>query len=131
MKRLSPTLKVRLWLETEDGMILGMGRARLLDEVARHGSLNKAAKELGMSYRAAWGRLKKTESLLGEPLVEKGGVRQGFVLTPLGRELVDRFRAWHDDVERYALARAAEAFPWAVHGYAGPVPAAAPEDAHP
>ena len=104
--------RLHMWLETGDGMLLGLGRIQLLELVEELGSLNKAAAAMGMSYRAAWGRMKQTETVIGEPLVERSGPKKGFQLTPLGHEIVRLFRAWHHDVEVFALARAREIFPW-------------------
>lgn len=42
---------------------------RLLSAVIEGGSIRHAAQSLGVSYRHAWGSLKKWEALLGEPLV--------------------------------------------------------------
>jgi molybdate transport system regulatory protein len=114
---IEPTLRLRLWLETEEGMLLGLGRAMLLVKVAELGSLNKAAKAMGMSYRAAWGRLKATEERLGRSVVEGGGGRKGFVLNAYGQKLAESFKAWQDEVEAFALERAQERFPWAVHAH--------------
>lgn len=123
---LRPRLRLHLWLEAEGGMVLGLGRAMLLAKVQELGSLNKAAKALGMSYRAAWGRLKKTEELLGQPLVVNAGGRSGFSLTPLGLSLVESFRRWHEDVERHALETSRERFPFEVRPFAGSDPFDAP-----
>ncbi len=119
---LRPRLRLHLWLEVNGGMVLGLGRAMLLAKVHELGSLNKAAKALGMSYRAAWGRLKKTEELLGQPLVASAGGRSGFSLTPLGLRLVESFQRWHEDVERYALETSRERFPFEAQPFAGPAP---------
>lgn len=119
---LRPRLRLHLWLEVEGGMVLGLGRAMLLAKVHELGSLNKAAKALGMSYRAAWGRLKKTEDLLGRPLVTSSGGRSGFSLTPLGLSLVESFQRWHEDVERHALETSRGRFPFEVRPFAGPAP---------
>jgi hypothetical protein len=43
----------------------------------RLGSLNRAAKALGLYYRAAWGRIKQSEEIMGEALVEAGEGAQG------------------------------------------------------
>lgn len=110
-------LRLHTWLEVPEGMLLGLGRAELLMRIEETGSLNKAAQVMGMSYRAAWGRLKASEAIVGEPLVEKTPGNKGFVLTDLGRRLTKDFKAWHDDVERYALARARETFPWPVEPF--------------
>jgi molybdate transport system regulatory protein len=119
---LQPRMRLHLWLEVEGGMVLGLGRAMLLAKVHELGSLNKAAKAMGMSYRAAWGRLKKTEDLLGLPLVVSSGGRSGFTLTPLGESLVKSFQRWHEDVERYALETSHGLFPFEVRPFGGPEP---------
>ncbi len=70
----------------------------LLESVDRLGSLNAAAKELGMSYRAAWGKIKATEKALGLKLLEvttggKGG--GGAALTTDARELVSKYKKYN------------------------------------
>lgn len=114
-------LRVHLWMEREGGMFFGLGRVQLLELVDRLGSLNKAAKAVGMSYRAAWGRIKASEERLGVPLLAEAGGRRGYVLTPLARKLMTDFMAWHADVEAYALKRAQDAFPWPVRPFEEPV----------
>ena len=114
MVTVNPTLRLHLWLETPGGMLLGLGRAELLLRIHETGSLNQAAKAMSMSYRAAWGRLKASEAIAGEPLVEKSTGHRGFVLTELGTNLARAFKQWHADVEAYALKRAGEAFPWPI-----------------
>lgn len=117
MREIKAVQRLHLWLETKDGMLLGLGRIQLLELVEELGSLNKAASAMGMSYRAAWGRMKQTETVIGEPLVERSGPKKGFRLTPLGHELVRQFRAWHQDVERFAVTRARELFAWSTAPY--------------
>jgi molybdate transport system regulatory protein len=89
-------VKVKTWVEDENGqMIFGPGRMRILEAVGRNGSILAAAKELGMSYRAVWGKIKASEESLGQPLVTKhiGGPHGGgSELTPFGQALVDSFR---------------------------------------
>lgn len=98
---------LQLWLEDERGEGFGRGRVQLLRLIEERGSLSKAAKELGMSYRGAWGKLKKAERIAGVALVEASGTkRDGYSLTAEGRELVSRFQQWYADVERYAEERA-------------------------
>lgn len=114
-----PILRVHLWLESEaGGMVFGLGRIHLLQQVRKLGSLNKAAKALGMSYRAAWGRIKSTEDALGEPLLSQASGRKGYQLTPLAEGLLRDFAAWHDKVEAYALKLARERLPWDVRAFA-------------
>ena len=116
----APTLRVHLWLESGGGMLFGLGRVQLLALVESLGSLNKAAKALGMSYRAAWGRIKRTEEALGEALLAKASGRKGYELTPLAVTLLKDFALWHQEVEAYALERAKVRLPWNVKPFAGP-----------
>ena len=115
----APVLRVHLWLETEGHMLFGLGRIQLLEQVERLGSLNQAAKALGMSYRAAWGRIKSTEEALGEPLLAKASGRKGYELTPLAVTLLNDFALWHQEVEAFALIKAKERLPWNVQPYSG------------
>ena len=114
MDTLNPTLRMHLWLETPSGMLMGLGRAELLLRIRETGSLNQAAKSMGMSYRAAWGRVKTSEAIAGEALVGKASGSRGFVLTALGERLALAFRDWHNEVEAFALKKAGQAFPWPV-----------------
>lgn len=105
------SVHLQLWLEDGQGEGFGRGRVQLLRLIEERGSLSKAAKELGMSYRGAWGKLKKAERIAGVALVEASGTkRDGYSLTAEGRELVERFQQWYADVERYAEERARELF---------------------
>lgn len=100
-------LRLRVWIEQDEGIYIGIGSTLLLQRIEKLGSLKKAAEELGMSYRRAWGKLKKTEARVGKPLVEmKKGQGQRFSLTPLGKDLMEKFLHFYLDVERYALERA-------------------------
>ncbi len=115
---LKTTIRLHLWLETGDTMVFGMGRVQLLDLIEAHGSLRKAASELGMSYRAAWCKLRATEQALGVRLVEaRERKRDGVRLTPEGQLFREMFRRWFDEVENCALTKAERLFPWPVAGF--------------
>ena len=46
-------LRSKLWIEDGEGkVVFGLGRYRILDAIERLGSLQAAAKDLRMSYRA-------------------------------------------------------------------------------
>lgn len=114
----APTMRLHLWLETADGLFFGIGRAQLLAKVSRYGSLKKAADELGMSYRAAWGKIKKTEAVVGAKLVVRSGnKRDGYQLTEFGRTLLDSFSNWYREMEKLALLEARKLFPWPVASF--------------
>lgn len=108
----SAVVRMHLWLESSDGVLFGMGRLLLLREINACGSLTAAAANLGMSYRGAWGKIKKTEELLGEKLIERKGCRRsGYRLTPFGENLSERFDEWFHAVERYALKKGNDLLP--------------------
>ncbi len=118
MDRHHPTVRMKLWLQDGEEVFFGTGRVLLLDLIEEHGSLKEAASALGMSYRAAWGKLKATEQALGAKLVEtKGSKRKGCRLTKQGKMLRDMFREWFDSVEQDALERAKSIFPWQIQSF--------------
>lgn len=120
MERRKPTVRLHLWLEDDDATIFGSGRVFLLDLIEEYGSLRKAARTLGMSYRAAWGKLHASEEMLGMKLIENSGNRRdGCHLTPEGRRLRDMFKLWFAMVEEIALEQADNIFPWNVRSYDG------------
>lgn len=90
------TVKSKIWIEDEDGaVVFGGGRLRILSAIEEHGSILAAAKVLGMSYRAMWGKIKATEERLGQPLLVKrtGGAHGGgSEITSFAHALVERFR---------------------------------------
>jgi len=105
----APHIYLKLWLQHENKILLGLGRAKLLKKIEELGSLKKAAESFGMSYRAAWGRIKRTEEAMGFTLLTAADTkREGCRLSPAGREAVDAFLVWYEDVYAYALQRASE-----------------------
>ena len=99
-RKMEPRFKI--WIEKEDGVVFAEGRKLLLEAVDELGSLNAAAKKLGMSYRAAWGKIKATEARLGTKLLEtsaggRGG--GGAKLTRDARELLKRYNRYKTRVK--------------------------------
>lgn len=96
-------VRTKIWLETDDGLpVLGDGRLGILEAIARTGSLSAAARELGMSYRALWGKVRSAEERLGVPLVRgfAGGEHHGgSSLTAEAVALVAAFTALRDKAE--------------------------------
>jgi len=96
-------IRSKIWIEDENGKVLfGPGRLKILEAVVRHGSIHAAAKELEMSYRAVWGKIKNTEDLLGKPLLIRqiGGTSGGgSELTPLCKNLIEKFSSLQEHVE--------------------------------
>lgn len=98
---LDPNFK--LWLEKEEESVAGEGRIKLLEAIEKEGSLNKAAKSMDMSYRHAWGIIKKLEERLGFDVVKslKGGKGGGgTVLTEEGQEIVKKYKWMNEALEK-------------------------------
>jgi len=47
-------IRSKIWLETDGEPVFGRGRRFLLEAIDIHGSINSAAREVGISYRKAW-----------------------------------------------------------------------------
>lgn len=95
------SLSIRIDL-APDGR-LGPGKVLLLERIDEHGSIAAAGRSMAMSYRRAWELVAALNGSFATPLVEaQGGGRRGggARLTPLGRDLVARYRA----IEREAAA---------------------------
>jgi molybdate transport system regulatory protein len=100
--RLLMNIQFKFWLEKDKRVLFGEGRKQLLQAIEDYGSLAQAARQMNMSYRAAWGRLKASEDRLGYPLAEKEtgqGKKGGLRLTPQGKALLDRYTAIHQAME--------------------------------
>src|SRR5215468_1648113 len=55
-------IKTKVWMELSGRFVIGDGGLKLLLGVLEHGSLLGAAREIGWSYRHAWGYLKQAEA---------------------------------------------------------------------
>jgi len=92
-------VRYKLWLVSRE-YVFGEGLFELLQEIDQRGSINQAAQSLNMSYRQAWGQVKKAEARLGERLLatrvggETGG---GAQLTPKARNLVKRYKEFKQE----------------------------------
>src|SRR5262249_57610414 len=83
--------KLRVWVTFGEDLKFGDGRARLLELIDSRGSLKKAAAELEMSYRNAWGYLRDLERAAGFKFLERvpgGGPGSGMRLTRAGRRFL-------------------------------------------
>lgn len=86
---------MRCWIECDGHVLMGRGRADLLERIERHRSISAAARAMDMSYRRAWLLVQSMNSAAGEPLVVAitgGKAGGGAELTPRGRELLKLFR---------------------------------------
>lgn len=103
--------RVRLRIDLAPGAAIGPGKIELLEAIDATGSLSEAARRLGMSYRRAWVLLDSLNKSFAGPLATasvggRGG--GGVTVTPLGAELVRRFRRLEATVDRLAGEQFAE-----------------------
>lgn len=90
-------LNYKVWLSSITGNgVVGDTEYQLLKHIAEHQSLKAASDHLGISYRKAWGDLKKAEELLGYTLIDKqrGGKYGGTsTITEKARKLIEAYEA--------------------------------------
>src|SRR5512135_3940413 len=87
-------IRSKIWLEVDGEPVFGRGRRLLLEAIAVHGSINRAAREVGISYRRAWSHIKAMEQRLGIVLVTRqAGGRNGggALLTNDARRFLRKF----------------------------------------
>lgn len=104
MARIKPSkfeifLNYKLWLSSVTGEgIIEEDRYKLLQLIKEKGSLKAAADEMDISYRKAWGDLKKAEELLGYELLDRhrGGKDGGqSILTDKAIKLLEAYNELH------------------------------------
>ena len=99
---LSARVKTKVWLELGGRFAIGDGGLRLLLGISETGSLAATVREIGWSYRHAWGYLRRAEEVLGVRLIVarpgKGAAR-GTALTEHGRFLLERLVALRQRVD--------------------------------
>lgn len=87
-------IRSKLWIEMHGEPVFGRGRRLLLEAIDVYGSINRAAKEVNISYRRAWSYIKAMEERLGIKLVERqvgGRHGGGAALTKEAREFIKKF----------------------------------------
>jgi molybdate transport system regulatory protein len=95
--------RAKLWLVNDkQEPIIGEGKAALLKAIHDEGSLNKACKKMGMSYKHAWLLLKEIEGIIGEPIIikKRGGKDQGTFLTEKSIYLLEEYNNYLNILEQ-------------------------------
>lgn len=96
-------IEARVTLKSENLPAVGRERLRLLEAVAREGSISAGARAIGMTYKAAWDGLDAMANLFGKPLlVSRAGGRAGggATLTPAGHSVIEAFRRMEAEMVR-------------------------------
>ena len=97
-------IRLRVWVEMDGNKFFGPGPAQLLELIAQEGSLAKAAKTMGMSYKKAWDIVADLNSRGKEPYVisHKGGEKGGGAeVTEHGKSVINSYRQFTQKL--YAL----------------------------
>jgi molybdate transport system regulatory protein len=94
-------IRSKLWIEVDGEPVFGRGRRFLLQAINTYGSINRAAKEINISYRKAWSYIKAMEERLGIKLVERhaGGKNGGgATLTEEAREFLKKYEMMEEGI---------------------------------
>jgi molybdate transport system regulatory protein len=101
---------VRLTVRIDFGAerALGPGKIRLLEAIGKTGSISRAGRALGMSYRRAWLLIDDMNRCFRAAVVatQPGGVRGGgAALTAFGLQLIENYRAIETQAAAAAMPR--------------------------
>jgi molybdate transport system regulatory protein len=93
-----------LWLARDENRFLGGSQMDLLEKIDELGSITRAAKAVGVSYKTAWEMVNQINNLAEAPLVErsaggKGG--GGASLTAAGLGMLQQFRVIQEEHRRF------------------------------
>lgn len=97
------TIEAAITLRSAQVPAVGRERIRLLEAVARHGSISAGAKAVGLSYKAAWDALDAMANLFGRALLETrsgGRTGGGARLTATGIRVVEAFHRLEAELGR-------------------------------
>ncbi len=98
-------VKGKIWIETDFGLKIGLGRALLLDRINTLGSISEAARELKIPYRRAWGIIRDMNENSPKQIVlkEVGGKSGGkSELTDYGKRIVELFNEVDDCFKKFS-----------------------------
>jgi molybdate transport system regulatory protein len=93
-----------IWLRKADEVYLGSNRIGLLEQIDEHGSITKAARAAGISYKTAWEAVNALNNLSDRPLVRRtagGRGGGGTLLTDEGKEVIRRYRILQREHQRF------------------------------
>lgn len=112
------SIRSKIWIEADGMPVFGRGRRFLLEAIDKHGSINRAAKEINISYRKAWGYIKAMEERLGFRLIERqtgGRNGGGAVLTPEAEDFLRRYRVLEQGINEFVDQRFRKVFSGGKH----------------
>lgn len=95
-----------LWFSRAENKFLGGDRINLLEKIDELGSITKAAKAVGISYKTAWDTVNLINNLAEKPMVDrltggKGG--GGTSLTAEGKKVIKQFKTIQEEHRKYLV----------------------------
>ena len=85
-------LKSSQWIVDQDNnIIIGKGRAEILENIEKTGSINQTAKIMQMSYKAVWSKIKATEKHMNTCIVHTDR-KEGSRLSQTGKDLLAKYK---------------------------------------
>ncbi|HPF47963.1 MAG TPA: winged helix-turn-helix domain-containing protein [Emcibacteraceae bacterium] len=87
---------VKIRILSGDELAMGPGKADLLDQISKTGSIAAAGRAMNMSYKRAWDLVETMNKCFKTPLVEKskgGATKGGAIVTPFGTEILKQYRS--------------------------------------
>ena len=91
----APDPRFRIRLDYGEGVVLGPGKAELMERIVATGSIAAAGREMGMSYKRAWQLVEALNTMFRDPLVlsSRGGAKGGgAALTEAGEQVLKAYR---------------------------------------
>lgn len=93
-----------IFLLNDEKQSFASQQVELLKAIDEYGSISKAAKQIGISYKTAWDRIDAMNNMSAQPLVERstGGAKGGgTVLTDLGQKIIAGFQSLQDEHQKF------------------------------
>ncbi len=85
-------LKSSQWIVDEsNNIIIGKGRAEILENIEKTGSINQTAKMMQMSYKAVWSKIIVTEKHMKTCVVHRDR-KEGSRLSSAGKDLLEKYK---------------------------------------
>lgn len=96
-------INATITLKSDGPSSVNSDRVRLLEAIAREGSISAGAKEVGITYKAAWDWIDALANLFGQPMLDTrtgGKAGGGATLTPAGMKVIEAYRRMEAEMAR-------------------------------
>lgn len=111
-------VRAKIWIENADGeLVFGSGKTELLELINQTGSILKASKLMGLSYKKAWTHIQILQNNMKEELIlaKQGRPKASDEntktrLTPRALELMEDYRTLQREAEEFIKKRFVELF---------------------